>query len=169
MGMSEENKAKYRSAEWMNQMRAKSGATKAANKKIKEAEMMKSKQEREKKLKEAESILNPTPPTPATPEATEEPPEENKPIPKKRQPRVKKEATPQPDLYGEVQQLKSMLSEMRTQAQPAPQPQQQQQQTQAFGSHPYDVAKHDIQQHISKRVMHDLFQSYWPDLKSPYQ
>ena len=149
-----------KSPEFMAEMRKKSAAKRAETKKIKDAEKLILSKEREKKLKLADEILNP--------QSAESAPEvENVPlvVPKKKsaprraldideeEPAPSKKSSYKEEYY---KRKLALLDQQQAPTQPPPQ------------NPAYLVAKKDIEQHVNREVMANLYKSYFPGSECPY-
>lgn len=165
--MSEQAPAKKRGAgkdpEFMKAMRAKAAVVRQQNASIRAAEKLKQKKEHEQKLKEAQDYLNPPPVQEMTNEPEE--PEETKPAPRKRAPRAPRQVVEEdvPDYKQQYYRQKLELLKLKQDA-PATKEAPPQQPT----HHPYELARHDIHQHVNKEVMNNLWRQYFPNQMSPY-
>ena len=154
--MSNVSKPAWKSPEFMAQMRAKGAAKRAETKKIKDAEKLVASKEREKKLKMADEVLNPKP-------VESEHMVENAPLPKKKSaPRreldIDEPAPTKVSYKEEYYKRKLELMERQQQAPTQPPPQ----------NPAYLVAKKDIEQHVNREVMANLYKSYFPGSECPY-
>jgi hypothetical protein len=163
--MSDSNKPAWRSPEFMNAMREKSALKRAENKKITEANKLKKQKEHETKLKQAKEVLSPTPPPTPEPEKIPEiepesdDEEDNIPLPPvEKSKKVKEKTAPTAEPNYKNEYYKHKLEMLKK---PKKEPVQQVQ--------AYQVAKHDIQRHVNKEVMHNLWKNMFPDSESPYQ
>lgn len=168
-----EAKPAFRSKEWMAMMRAKGDAKRAEQNKLKQAQKIKSERERQQALEEAEKLINPKPSVPDL-SSVENVPIKPKRVRAKPEPRreldlgsLDTETAPQPaspkpekqDWHQEYYKQKLALLHQQQKQPPPPPPK----------AHPYQIARHDIQQHVNKTVLNDLWKTYFPDSDSPYQ
>lgn len=167
--MSEQAPVKKRGAgkdpEFMKKMRERAAVVRQQNASIRAAEKLKQTKEREKKLKDAQDYLNPPPVQEMTnePDEPDEPDEqeETTPAPRKRAPKATTEE--QPNYKQEYYRQKLELLKLKQDAPAAKEAPPQQPQ-----AHPYELARHDIHQHVNKAVMDNMWRQYFPDHASPY-
>lgn len=146
--MSDEPKKRGKDPEFMAAMRAKAAAKKAEQRKIKEAQKLKAKQEHEHKLKEAYTILNPTPQ-----ENIDKPESKSSEPPPKPQ---KKEVDFKQEYYRtKLELLKQQQSEPAT----------KHNDTKPL---PHKLMKQELMHDINKTVMKELWRRHFGGDETPY-
>jgi hypothetical protein len=163
-------KPHHRSPEWMAQMRVRAAAKKAENKKLKEAEKVKQQQERQKKVKEADEILNPKTKTepkvePHVDESiTDDTENEHLNAPKTSHIKKSKKKvivdSDEEELDYRSAYYKAKLKMLKST------PQQHTEMPPVAVA--YDVAKHNVKQHFNKAMMKNLWSTYFGDSECPY-
>lgn len=165
-------KLHHRSPEWMAEMRLKAQAKKAELKRIRDAEKLKSRQEHEEKLKNADAVFKQKKPVavsdeiqPSTP--TDEPDVVGQQPINATNNKSKQKRITDEDYYDYKQAYyKEKLELLRHQRSSASTPiPHTAMPTTAVA---YDIAKHNVKQHFNKQVMSNLWKTYFGNDDCPY-